>query len=98
MKGVSAVLFDEVHERSLDNDLALAFALDAAAALRPDLRIVAMSATMDGARFARLLGDPPRIDSEGKAYPLTIEHIGRERGGAHRAADGGGHPPGAGRA
>ena len=77
LKGVAAVLFDEVHERSLDNDLALAFALDAAAALRPDLRIVAMSATMDGARFAKLLGDPPKIVSEGKAFPLTIEHLGR---------------------
>src|SRR4051812_12480996 len=80
LKGVAAVLFDEVHERSLDNDLALAFALDAAAALRPELRIVAMSATMDGARFGRLLGDPPRIVSEGKAFPLTIEHIGRNAG------------------
>jgi ATP-dependent helicase HrpB len=77
LKGVAAVLFDEVHERSLDNDLALAFALDAAAALRPDLRIVAMSATMDGARFGKLLGEPPNIVSEGKAFPLAIEHVGR---------------------
>ena len=77
LKGVAAVVFDEVHERSLDNDLALAFALDAAAALRPDLRIIAMSATMDGARFGKLLGDPPRLVSEGKAFPLAIEHIGR---------------------
>ena len=80
LKGVTALLFDEVHERSLDNDLALAFALDAAAALRPDLRILAMSATMDGARFGKLLGDPPRIASEGKAYPLTVEHVGRTVG------------------
>ena len=78
LKGVAAVLFDEVHERSLDNDLALAFALDASAALQPDLRIVAMSATMDGASFGRLLGDPPRIVSEGKAWPLVIDHIGRD--------------------
>jgi ATP-dependent helicase HrpB len=78
LKGVAAVLFDEVHERSLDNDLALAFALDASAALRPDLRIVAMSATMDGARFGKLLGDPPRIVSEGKAWPLAIDHVGRD--------------------
>src|SRR5215203_2922592 len=77
LKGVAAVLFDEVHERSLDNDLALAFALDASGALRPDLRIGAMSATMDGASFGSLLGDPPRIVSEGKAFPLTVEHIGR---------------------
>jgi len=78
LKGVAAVLFDEVHERSLDNDLALALTLDAAAALRPDLRLVAMSATMDGARFSKLMGDPPRIVSEGKAHPLRMEHVGRD--------------------
>ena len=78
LTGVSAVLFDEVHERSLDNDLGLALALDAAAALRPDLRIVAMSATLDGERFGRLLGDPPRIESEGKAFPLTLVYEGRD--------------------
>ncbi|MEO7505489.1 MAG: ATP-dependent helicase HrpB [Sphingomicrobium sp.] len=78
LAGVSAVLFDEVHERSLDNDLALALALDAAAELRPDLRILAMSATLDGERFARLLGDPPRIVSEGKSFPLTLVQAGRD--------------------
>ena len=76
--GVSAVLFDEVHERSLDSDLGLALALDAAAALRPDLRILAMSATLDGERFGRLLGHPPRIESDGKAFPLTLIHDGRD--------------------
>src|SRR5438132_634842 len=55
LTGVCAVLFDEVHERSLDNDLALALALDAAGALRPDLRLLAMSATLDVERFQRLL-------------------------------------------
>lgn len=78
LAGVSTVLFDEVHERSLDNDLALALTLDAAGALRPDLRILAMSATLDGKRFARLLGDPPRIESEGKSFPLTLHHLGRD--------------------
>ena len=78
LAGVSAVLFDEVHERSLDSDLGLALALDAAAALRPDLRILAMSATLDGERFGRLMGDPPRIESEGKAFPLTLIHEGRD--------------------
>ncbi len=78
LTGVSAVLFDEVHERSLDSDLALALTLDAASALRPDLRLLAMSATLDGARFARLLGDPPTLRSEGKAYPLTLRHLGRD--------------------
>ena len=76
--GVSAVLFDEVHERSLDNDLALALALDSAGALRPDLRILAMSATLDVAAFKRLLGNPPTIVSEGKSFPLDIQHVGRD--------------------
>ncbi|RST31423.1 ATP-dependent helicase HrpB [Sphingomonas ginkgonis] len=78
LEGVSAVLFDEVHERSLDSDLALALTLDAAAALREELRVVAMSATLDGERFGRLLGNPPRIESEGKSFPLTVEHAGRD--------------------
>jgi ATP-dependent helicase HrpB len=78
LAGVSAVLFDEVHERSLDNDLALALALDAASALRDDLRLVAMSATLDVERFRRLLGDPPTIVSEGKSFPLDVRHVGRE--------------------
>jgi ATP-dependent helicase HrpB len=78
LAGVSAVLFDEVHERSLDNDLALALALDAASALRDDLRLVAMSATLDVERFQRLLGNPPTIVSEGKSFPLDIRYIGRD--------------------
>ena len=78
LAGISALLFDEVHERSLDNDLALALALDAAAALRPDLRILAMSATLDSDRFSRRLDNPPRIASAGKSHPLTITHIGRD--------------------
>ena len=78
LAGVFAVLFDEVHERSLDNDLALALALDAAAALRDDLRLVAMSATLDAERFQRLLHDPPTIVSEGKSFPLEIRYAGRD--------------------
>jgi ATP-dependent helicase HrpB len=76
--GVAVVLFDEVHERSLDSDLALALTLDAAEAFRDDLRILPMSATLDGERFARLLGDPPLIESEGRSYPLTLAHEGRD--------------------
>jgi ATP-dependent helicase HrpB len=76
LAGVSAVLFDEVHERSLDSDFGLALALDVQGALRPDLRLVAMSATLDGARFSDLLGGPV-IESEGRSYPLTLRHIGR---------------------
>ncbi|WP_188236835.1 ATP-dependent helicase HrpB [Sphingopyxis sp. LK2115] len=77
LSGVSAVLFDEVHERSLDGDFALALAIDAQQGLRDDLRLVAMSATLDGARFAALLGDAPVIRSEGKIFPLELRHIGR---------------------
>ncbi|OAH35184.1 ATP-dependent helicase [Sphingobium yanoikuyae] len=77
LTGVSAVLFDEVHERSLDSDFGLALALDAQAALRPDLRIVPMSATLDGARFASLLDGAPVIESEGRIQPLELRHIGR---------------------
>ncbi|WP_380872895.1 helicase [Sphingomonas sp. DBB INV C78] len=77
LPGVSAVLFDEVHERSLDSDFGLALALDAQAALRPDLRLVAMSATLDGARFAALMDGAPVIESEGRSYPLDLRHIGR---------------------
>ena len=77
LTGVSAILFDEVHERSLDGDFGLALALDAQGALRPDLRVVAMSATLDGARFAALMGGAPVIESEGRSYPLDVRHIGR---------------------
>lgn len=77
LAGVSAVLFDEVHERSLDSDFGLALALDAQAALRPDLRLVAMSATLDGARFSALMDDAPVIESEGRSHTLELRHIGR---------------------
>jgi ATP-dependent helicase HrpB len=78
LSGVAAVLFDEVHERSLDSDLALALTLDAADGLRPDLRILPMSATLDFERFAKLLGKPPLIESEGRSHPLTLVHEGRD--------------------
>ncbi|WP_338426191.1 ATP-dependent helicase HrpB [Sphingopyxis kveilinensis] len=77
LSGVSAVLFDEVHERSLDGDFALALAIDAQQGLRDDLRLIAMSATLDGARFGALLGDAPVVRSEGKIFPLDLRHIGR---------------------
>src|SRR5215475_355883 len=69
LDGVAAVLFDEFHERSLDADLGLAFARDAQAGLREDLRLLVMSATLDGARVAALLGDASVIASEGRAFP-----------------------------
>ncbi|MFA5988935.1 MAG: ATP-dependent helicase HrpB [Sphingomonas sp.] len=77
LAGVSAILFDEVHERSLDSDFALALSLDAQAALRPDLRLMAMSATLDGGRFSALMGGAPVVESEGRSYPLELRHIGR---------------------
>ncbi|QCI65330.1 ATP-dependent helicase HrpB [Phreatobacter stygius] len=78
LSGVSAVLFDEFHERSLDADLGLALALDAQAGLREDLRILVMSATLDGARVARLLGDAPVVESAGRAYPVETRFTGRD--------------------
>lgn len=77
LAGVSAVLFDEAHERHLDSDLGLALAIESQQVLREDLRLVVMSATIDGARFARLLGEGISvIASEGKCYPLRIEWYG----------------------
>ncbi|WP_135210023.1 ATP-dependent helicase HrpB [Vitreimonas flagellata] len=71
LNGVAAVLFDEFHERSLEGDLGLALARDAQSALRPDLKIVVMSATLDAARIAALLNDAPVIVSEGRMFPVT---------------------------
>ena len=78
LAGVSAVLFDEVHERSLDSDFGLALALEAQSVFRPNLRLLAMSATLDGARFSRLMADAPVIESEGKSWPLELRYVGRK--------------------
>jgi ATP-dependent helicase HrpB len=78
MSGVAAVLFDEFHERSLDADLGLALARDAQTGLREDLRILVMSATLDGARVAKLLGDAPVVASEGRAFPVETRYLGRK--------------------
>ncbi|WP_108397986.1 ATP-dependent helicase HrpB [Devosia submarina] len=75
LTGVAAVLFDEFHERSLDGDLGLALTLDATA-LRPDLRILVMSATIDGARIAKLLNVAPVVESLGRTFP--VETLYRE--------------------
>ncbi|WP_295490298.1 ATP-dependent helicase HrpB [Sphingorhabdus sp. EL138] len=77
LSSVSAVLFDEVHERSIDSDFGLALALEAQAAFRPDLRLLAMSATLDGARFSTLMGNAPVLESEGKRWPLEYLYVGR---------------------
>jgi ATP-dependent helicase HrpB len=81
LTGVAAVIFDEFHERSLDADLGLALALDAAA-LREDLRIVVMSATLDGARVSALMDDAPVVESLGRAFP--VETVYRDRDPALR--------------
>src|SRR5271165_2264878 len=78
LDGVAAVLFDEFHERSLDADLGLALALDAQSALREDLRLLVMSATLDGARVQSLLGDAPLIESQGRAFPVATRYLGRD--------------------
>lgn len=77
LEGVSAVLFDEFHERSLDADLGLALAIDAQEGLREDLRLLVMSATLDGARVAALLGDAPVIESKGRAFAVETRYLGR---------------------
>ena len=76
--GVGALLFDEFHERHLAADLGLALALDVQAQLREDLRIVAMSATLDGERLARFL-DAPRLSSEGRSFPVQVAHFPARR-------------------
>jgi len=74
LDGISAVLFDEFHERHLASDLGLALCLDVQASLRPDLRLVVMSATLDGERLARFL-DAPRLSSPGRSHPVVVEHL-----------------------
>jgi ATP-dependent helicase HrpB len=78
LDGVAGVLFDEYHERSLDADLGLALALDAQAGLREDLRLVAMSATLDGARVSALMGKAQTIVSEGRAFDVETRYLGRD--------------------
>jgi ATP-dependent RNA helicase HrpB len=78
LDGVAAVLFDEFHERSLDADLGLALARDAQQGLREDLKLLVMSATIDGARIAGLLGDAPVIESDGRAFPVETRYVGRD--------------------
>lgn len=77
LNGVAAVVFDEFHERSLDADLGLALTRDAQIGLREDLRMIVMSATLDGVRVSQLLGDAPIISSEGRAFPVETRYLGR---------------------
>jgi ATP-dependent helicase HrpB len=78
LDGIAAILFDEAHERAVDLDLGIAFALDAQAALRRDMRLAVMSATLDGRRFAELLGGAPIIESEGRSFPVETRYLGSD--------------------
>ena len=78
LDGIAAVLFDEFHERSLDADLGLALARDAQLGLRPDLKLLVMSATLDGARVAALLGYALAVESEGRVFPVETRYLGRD--------------------
>ena len=73
LTGIGAILFDEFHERHLAGDLGAALALDVQATLRPELRLVVMSATLDGERIAQWL-DAPRLSSPGRSYPVRIDY------------------------
>ncbi|MDE2447771.1 MAG: DEAD/DEAH box helicase, partial [Gammaproteobacteria bacterium] len=77
LEGVAAVLFDEYHERSLQADLGVALALDARECLTPDLKILIMSATLEGAAVARLLGDAPVVTAHGRSFPVVTRYAGR---------------------
>lgn len=78
LEGVGALIFDEFHERHLSADLGLALALDVQAQLREDLRLVVMSATLDGERLATFL-DAPRLLSQGRSFPVEVTHFPSRR-------------------
>ena len=77
LAGTGLVIFDEFHERSLHADLALALTLETRDVLRPELRVLVMSATLDGARVARLLGGAPIVTSEGRAHAVETRYVER---------------------
>ena len=74
LEHVGVIVFDEFHERSLHADVGLALALDSQSLVRPDLRLLVMSATLDGTRVASLLGDAPTLVSEGRAFPVVTHY------------------------
>ena len=78
LANVAAVVFDEFHERSLEADLGLALARDVQLGLREDLKLLVMSATLDGARVGRLLDNAPVIESAGRAFPVETRYLGRD--------------------
>ncbi|MBN9320421.1 MAG: ATP-dependent helicase HrpB [Caulobacterales bacterium 68-7] len=78
LDGIAAVIFDEFHERSLDADLGLALTRDSQGLLREDLRLLVMSATLDGARISALLDHAPIVESEGRMYPVDTRYVGKD--------------------
>ena len=80
LSGISTLIFDEFHERSLHADLGLAMAWEVRQSLRPDLTLVVMSATLDAAPVAALLGEAPIVTSEGQSFPVTVHHLSRALG------------------
>ena len=78
LAGIAAIAFDEFHERALDADLGLALARDVQQGLREDLKLLVMSATLDGARVGKLLGSAPVIESSGRAFPVETRYLGRD--------------------
>ncbi len=74
LEGVGCVIFDEAHERSLHADLGLALCLESQEALRPDLRLIVMSATLDGGRMAAFLGGCPRVEARGRSFPVAVRY------------------------
>jgi len=75
--GIRAIIFDEFHERSQEADLGLALCLDIQQGLREDLKLIVMSATLDGENIARLMGDAPIVTSQGRAYPVEMRYLDR---------------------
>jgi ATP-dependent helicase HrpB len=80
LDGTGLVIFDEFHERSLQGDIGLALALEAQELVRGDLRLLLMSATLDGTAVSVLLGDAPVVVSRGRQYPVEVRHVGRREG------------------
>ena len=85
LPGVGLVIFDEVHERNVPTDLGLAFALDARDTVRPDLRLLAMSATPDVAKLTAVLGGAPTIESVGRSFPVDLRWMPMMKGTRRRA-------------
>ena len=81
LDGVGCVIFDELHERGLETDLSLALVREAQLAVRDDLRVLAMSATLDGAAVARVLGDAPIVESAGRMFPVDTRYLERDPDG-----------------